>query len=335
MWRYALATLILVLAASACGRQGSPPPEAPPTPEPVIQPTPTPAVSQVLLVASPQADPNLAAAAETLLRELAGNAELELVIRQEALESDITPNIRVAVFLAQPDNMGSIAAAAPNTQFVAIGDQEYSPPENVTIIRRRGDQTAFMAGYLASIMAPNYRAGALLSAENPIFNQAFINGVYYFCGLCRAAAAPFSAYPQVSVLPGGSGAFEWQNAFNEISIQKINVLFVAPEAATPEVLAYLAGMDVALIGLQPPAEEGRPRWAATLSSDSLSPLRDIWEDVLAGRGGRVVNASISASDVQPVAIQEGQVWLSEGRLMLAQKVMDDLRDGLITPISPQ
>ena len=300
-----------------------------------MQPTPTPTRRQGLRVASPQADPNLAAAAETLLRELSGNAELELVVRLEAFESDITPNIRAAVFLVQPDNVGSIAAAAPNTQFVAIGDQEYNPPENVTIIRQRDDQAAFMAGYLASIMAPNYRTGALLSAENPAFNQAFINGVYYFCGLCRAAVAPFSAYPQVSVLPADSGAFEWQNAFNEINIQKVNVLFVAPEAATPEVLAYLTGMDVALVGLQPPAEEGRPRWAATLSSDVLSPLRDIWEDVLAGRGGRVVNASISASDVQPVVIQEGEVWLSEGRLMLAQKVMDDLRDGLISPIAPQ
>ncbi len=332
--RAALAVLFLALALSACARQAGPPAELSPTPQPVIQPTPTLAVSQVLLVSPPQADPALAASAEELLRELAGSAELELVVRQEAFQNDITPNIKVAVFLDQPDNLGSIAAAAPNTQFVAISDQDWSPPENVSIIRRREDHTAFMAGYMATVLAPNYRVGALLSAENPLFNQAFINGVYYFCGLCRAAVFPFSAYPSVAVLPGASGAFEWQNAFNEANTLKVNVLFVAPEAATPEVLAYLSGMDVALIGLQPPPEEGKPRWSATLYSDSIAPMRDIWEDLLAGRGGQVVNASINAADLQPVAIQEGQVWLSDGRMMLAQKVMDDLRNGLINPLPP-
>jgi len=293
------------------------------------------AVDQVMLISPPTADPTLAAEAEALLRELVGESELELVIREEAFQNDLTPNVKVAIFLEQPENLGSIAAAAPATQFVAVSDQDWSPPENVTIIRRREDHIAFMAGYLAAVLAPNYRAGALLSAENPTFSQAFTNGVYYFCGMCQSTVPPYSAYPVVAELTGTSGTLDWQNAFNEINPQKIDVLFMAPEAASPEVIAYLSGADIALIGLQSPPEDGRPRWAATLHSDISSPLRGIWEDLLAGRGGQVVNASFSAVDVQPIAIQEGQVWLSAGRMMFAQKVMDDLRAGLIEPLSLQ
>lgn len=327
--------LAFSLLAVACSRQPEPVEE--PVEQPAATELPSPQVSsvdQVLLVTPPQSDPLLVTDAEALLRELAASAGLELVIKQEISQSDLTSNIKVAVFSAVPDNLGSLATGAPGTQFVAISNEDWNPSDNVTIIRQRVDHTAFMAGYLAGMLAPNYRSGALLGAEDPQFVQAFINGVHYYCGICNAAVPPAGSYPYVTTRPAGSGPFDWQAAFDEINARKINALFVQNSAYSPELMGYLSGMDVALIGLQSPPDEGRPRWAATIYADSIAPIRSVWEDLLAGSGGRVLNASLKAADLQPVNVQEGQVWLSEGKMLLVQKVMDDLRENRIDPLPP-
>ncbi len=328
--------LLLAVLLAACGRQ--PEPTELPTPEPApAEELPAPQVSvseQVLLVTPPQSDALLAGDTEALLRDLAATSNLELVIRQELSQEELTPNVKVVVFTDVPDNLGSLATNTPGTQFVAFSDDDWNPSENVTIIRRSLYHTAFMAGYLSGMLAPNYRAGAILSAEDPQFIQAFINGVYFFCGICNAAVPPAGSYPYVTTRQTGSAPFDWQAAFDEINARKINVLFVQQSAYSPELMNYLAAMDVALIGLQSPPEEGRPRWAATIYADSQAPLRAVWEDLLNGNGGRVLNASVKAGDIQPISVQEGQVWLSEGKLMLAQKVMDELRENRIDPLPP-
>lgn len=330
-----LLTVLLPILLTACGRQPEPAQEATQAPTPTELPAPqVSAPDQVVLVTPPQADAVISSEADPLLRELAASAGLEVVIKQEITQEEITPNIKVVVFTAVPENLGSLATSSPATQFVAISDEDWNPSQNVTIIRRRLDHTAFMAGYVAGMLAPNYRAGAILGAEDPLFIQSFINGVYYYCGICNAAVPPAGSYPYVTTRPSGSSASDWQAAFDEINARKINVLFVQESAYSPELMNYLSAMDVALIGLQTPPEEGRPRWAATIYADSLSPLRTIWEDLLNGSGGSVLNASIKASDIQPIIVQEGQVWLSEGKMMLAQKVMDDLRDNRIDPLPP-
>jgi hypothetical protein len=296
-------------------------------------PTPTLSPDRVVLIASANSDPVIVQDAETLLRELAASSNLEFEKRESVAANEITRNIKVMVFLNHPDNLGSLAAGAPGTQFVAITDKDWNPGANVTVIRKREEHTAFMGGYIAAVLAPNFRVGALLTAENPSVSQAFVNGVYYYCGSCASLLNPLNRYPVLSTQPAASPASTWQAGFNAINASKINVLYVAKEAASPELLSYIATLDVAMFGNQTPPAEGKPKWVATIYADGIAPIRDIWQDLLSGKGGKVLNAALKISDNQYVPVNDGLVWLSQGKLEFVQKTMSLLQNGFINPLS--
>jgi hypothetical protein len=328
----ALAVLMLLLAAPACGRRAETAQNPVAAPTPTAAPSPTPAADRVVLAAPADADPLLAQDAEALLRELAASSGLEFERREQVAVNEITPDVKVLVFVSKPDNLGSLAAAAPQTQFVAFTDQDWNPVPNVTIIRLSETQAAFMAGYLAALTAPNFRVGVLAPSDKPAIGQAFANGVSYFCGICSSQVFPLNAYPRVSSQPSGSPASAWQAGFGEINAAKINVLLVAKEAMAPELMAYLATQDIALIGIQAPPAEGLPRWVATVYADGVAPIREIWPDLLAGMGGKTVSAALKIADSQYVTVADGLVWLSQGKLDLAMKTMGLLRAGQIDPL---
>jgi hypothetical protein len=201
-----LSLIITVVFVSGCGKQPSQPQPTPVVVQPTSLPTPLPAADRVVLVAPADFDPVIVTDAETLLRELAASSALEFEKREQVLVNEITPDIKVMVFLNQPDNLGSLASGALGTQFVAISDQDWNPGQNVTIIRQREDHTAFMAGYLSALLAPNYRVGALLTSDNPAFSQVFTNGANYYCGLCASLLYPLNKYPFISTQPSASPA---------------------------------------------------------------------------------------------------------------------------------
>jgi hypothetical protein len=326
-----LSIIILAMAVSGCGKQNAQPQPTPVETQPTALPSPTPSASRVVLVASADTDPVIVNDAETVLRELAASSGLEFEKREQVNADEITPDIKILVYLSLPANLGSLATGAPGTQFVAITDQDWNPGPNVTIIRTREDHTAFMSGYLAALLAPNFRAGALLTAENIPVNQAFVNGVNHYCGTCTSLLYPLSAYPVISTQPAASPASAWQAGYDSISAYKINVLYVTKEAASPELMAYLAAQDLAMIGSQSPPAEGKPKWVATIYTDGISPIAEIWQDLLDGNGGKVINAGIKIADNQYVTVNDGLVWLSQGKLEFAQITMDLLQDNLINP----
>lgn len=295
--------------------------------------TPTTEADRVVLVLPPDSDQAIASQAEALLKELSANSGLELEVRQKLESSDITQAMKVVVFLDLPENLGSLAASHSSTQFVAVTDEDWNPSANAAIIRMRESDVAFIAGYIAAMLAPNYRVGALLSAEKTAFNEAFANGVYYYCGICASQLYPLHTYPVTAVQPAGSPPSAWQTAFDQINANKVNVLYVANEAVSAELCAYLSTHDIALIGSQPPLEECRPRWSATIFLDGISPLSDIWPEILAGNaGGRAINAAISISDNMYISVQDGLVWLSEGKFNFAKQTIDLLRNNKINPL---
>ena len=330
-----LISLVLILPAVVVSGCAKKPAQEQPTPvaaQPTALPTPLPAADRVVLVAPADFDPVLIADAETTLRELASSSALEFERREKVIANEISSDIKVMVFLSQPENLGSLASGAPGTQFVAVMNEDWNPGQNVTVIRKRDDHIAFMGGYLAALLAPNFRTGALLTTENSSSSQAFLNGVNYYCGICASQLYPLNRYPFISTQPAASPASAWQSGFDAINVNKINVLFVAKEAASPELLTYLATLDVAMIGNQSPPAEGKPKWVATLYSDGMAPIREIWPDLMAGKGGKVLNAAIKIFDNQYVTVNDGLVWLSQGKMDFAQKTMDLLQNNFINPL---
>jgi len=322
-----LGLFVLSILTSCGGKQS----EAEITQEIVPTPTtvPTLAPARAILAAPASTPPDELAEAHAIVAELAAGSGLEFEIRQEIFGNEITPDVKIIVFLEQPNNLGSLAANAPETQFVAISSQDWSPPTNGTIILKNESHVAFLSGYLSALLAPNFRVGALLATENTALNQAYINGVSYFCGQCASAIYPLNKYPFISQQPANSPPANWQAAFNEINMNKVNVLYLPDAAVSVELGSYLAGIDVAVIGDQTPPDELRSRWVATISSDGLSPLREIWTDLLNGQGGKVMNANLKISEVNYISLTDGLVWLSQGKMDLVFKVIALLRDGKI------
>lgn len=330
-WVFLLLFAFIFTMLAACSGRGQDADESPAAPTPLPSPIPTTAPDRAVLALPADVSEADRAEAQALVAELAASSGLEFEVREEIFANEISPDVKMAVFLSQPDNLGSLAAGAPSTQFIALSDQDWNPPGNVTIIRKNDGHAAFLSGYLAAMLAPDFRVGAMLAAENGADNQAFVNGVRYFCGLCAAKIFPLNTYPVVTQQPAGSAPAVWQGAFNELYGSKLNVVYLAPEALTPELAAYLATADVAFIGTQSPPQEIQPRWVATVNLDGLSPIREVWNDALSGNGGRVESVSLKILDVNIIEVEGQYVWLSQGKMQLLDKVIELLRDGQIYP----
>jgi len=298
---------------------------APPSPTP--EPTSLPA--KVILVGDTASSPAELQNVENQLAALtvAGNSTL---VRQDGVTAvDLTEDVKVVVWVGTAAGIGDLAAGAPGVQFVAITPAEIQPLGNLSIIRSQPENGVFIAGYISTLIAPDWRGGALLPSDGPLGGQAqsvFTNGGRFFCGRCAPAYAPIVLFPVSAALPTGSPASAWQTAFTELNQNVIEVLYVSDAAVSPELLTALANMGITLLGSQPPSPEWSQNWAATVQVDASTLLETLWPDLLAGRGGQTLAAPVTVSDINPEK-------LSPGRQELVEKMIADLQAGLVGPFS--
>ena len=338
----ALMTLILAgMLLAGCGPQpGSAQPEATPSApvvaavsaSPTAQPSPTSLPGKALLYAPAGINPQ---PVQDVLAGLSGSSGLVLENRAELRREDLTPEIRVVVLLAVPGNLEELLAAAPQTQFVAVASSDLPSVANLTVLRQRSEYQAFLGGFIAVLVSPEYRAAGLFPSDGPLgttLADAFVNGGKYYCGVC-ASGWPYNAYyPQTATLPSASDGAAWQSTLAPLfDAQMADVLYLAPEAVRPEVIAYLQGKTqfertVMLIGEQVPAEELRPQWAASVGFDVQAALQDVWPDVAVGKGRGVVELPLAVTDVN-------ENVLGPGRMRLVDEVLVELKAGMIYPFT--
>lgn len=292
---------------------------------PTSKPTSTLLPNRVLLITNNTSDAALVSEAQKMVAELAVSSSLVFETRADLNQKDLTPDVKIAIFLSHPSNLGTLANAAPRTQFAVLSDLNWNPGSNVTIIRRRAESISFIAGLISVNLDNNFRGGALISANDTVSQQAFANGGHYFCGLCSPSIPPYIKYPLIATQPEGSGAAAWQAAFDQMYLNGVRVLYVASEAYSSELFTYLVSRNIILFGPQTPPDAAKTRWAVTLTVDGLAPLKEIWPDLLAGKGGKIVYGGVRFSDVQPV-------FISPGKLDYLQKVVTNIRSGLLDPL---
>jgi len=157
--------------------------------------------------------------------------------------------------------------------------------------------------------------------------DAFSNGARYLCGRCVPVYAPVISFPLTTSV-SESHAFEgWKNAFDELNQNRIQSLYLPPQAATTELLDYLASQSVLLVGSSTPLEGYTSIWAATVRLDTITALEDMWADLLQpDTGPKVVNAPVVIGDIN-------EQLLTPGKLGLVEKVAADLASGWIAPLS--
>ena len=324
--KYFLMIFILALLLAACN-PATPtaevtsvptvPPTAPVPPTDTPAPSPTPLPARALLVGDP-VDAALAAA----VQELAAGSGLAFETRSTFSIAEISPDVKIVIYSSVPEEMAALNLGAPGTQFVVLADQDLPTAANVSLIRSRPEYALFTAGYISTLIAPDWRAGALLTDGGA--QDVFINGGRYWCGRCAPTYGPVVLFPLTATQPAGSPATAWQAAFDGIHQSRIEVLYLAPEAASAELFASLPPELILLGGATPSPLPAN--WAVTLGGDVITPLQTLWPDLLTGKGGQTLNSSLTLYDVNPEL-------LSPGRQARVQEVIQLLAEGLINPLS--
>ena len=292
-------------------------------------PTAAPVVNKVILVAPSDVKSPAPQDVQAALNDLAKQPGLSLQTVSSIQPGDIRPEWKVVVLLSVPSNLSDLTGAAPKTQFIVIGPGDLSGAANLSVVRLNVEQQAFLAGYLAETIAPDWRVGGLLPNDGPLgadLESTFRNGGYYQCGRCTPVNGPIVGFPLTATLPSNSVPSAWQGAAADMEKNVINVMYIAPEANSTDLLADLVSKGIVLVGGQTPPDQLRSKWAATVRQDAVASLRSIWPDVIAGKGGMTVNAQLQLADINADLF-------STGRQRLVQQTMSDLQAGLIDPLS--
>lgn len=340
---YLLILLVLVLLLCGCAPQATPTvltatqpqpadvqPSIPPTDTP--QPTLTAEPGKVILVAPPGTE---AQQVQAVVSELSAMSGLSLETVQDLQPGGVMPNTRVVVFLAAPGNLSEILSSAPQVQFAVVADVDLPAAANLTVLRQRIEFQAFVGGFISVLLSTDWRSGGLLPSDSPLgasLQDAFINGGRYFCGTCAAGWPLGVYYPQVTLLPAASDGNSWQAAAAGLfDNMKVEAYYLSSDAAKPEVLAYLQGKDqfgklLLVVSSQPPPDGLRGQWAATVSFDTPAALRQVWPDLLAGKGGAVIETRLLLTDINPEN-------LGEGRLRLVNELIAEIQAGKIYPFT--
>ena len=329
------ASLILGLLA-ACGETPTPATVTPEatvaptlTPEalPTLTATYTPAPSLAVLLAGPGADTAQAGTLQTALNEIITSAGLHWQVRQQLTPAELG-SVRLVVALPPDPGLAALASAAPDTQFLAVGIPGLQPAANLSVVGGQGprpDQQGFMAGYIAAMLTPDWRVGAITISDSPEGRAArsgFLNGAVFFCGLCNQSYPPFYDYPRYVELPTSASPAEWQAAANHMIDYFVETVYVAPGAGDPAMLNTLAAAGINLIGSGIPAEAIQANWVLSFSSDPLAQVQSVLPEILAGNGEQNLPLPLELSQVNPEL-------LSPGKQALVDQVLADLLAGYI------
>jgi hypothetical protein len=338
--KFTLAFLILAFLVS-CSSSGSPTttPDTP-TPAPELTASPTSAIPLVILVLPADMNQQEADQYQSLVYNLAQADGMRFQVRNTLTPEDVAfegPALKVVIAVPPDPGLATLAAAAPGMQFLAVGIPGLAPAANLSIIGANGiplDQQAFLAGYIAGLVAPEWKVGVLYqkdTAEGEAARDAFSNGFTFYCGTCRSEyfSQPTGIYPVLVGIPADAQESDYSAYANILVRNVVNVVYVYPEIATPDLLDYITqNTDMLAISQTLPDDQARPQWIASIQPDLISTLQNIFPDLVAGNGGQSIPTPLFLSDVNPDL-------LTEGRLRLAQDVLDGLQNGTIsTGVSP-
>lgn len=292
-------------------------------------PTQTAEPGSIWLIANPAVEDELHKEFSAWLAAQAEQDGYRFVEAENFRASDVPDDLKAVVLLSPLDEIGDLAANLPDTQFIMLTPDDLSPAENLSVIRTSTEQATFLAGYLATLNAPDFRSGALFVDGPETGSQqqdSFLNGGRYFCGRCSPVFAPIVAFPQVGLVPSGSDVSGWQAAFDALNQNRIEMLYLPAEGLQPEFLSYLLDKNIGILSSSPPPTGYESIWVATISSNPLFALESIWPEILAGNGGQSIQAELELTHINPAN-------LSTGRAQMAEKLIPDLSSGLIVPLT--
>ncbi len=327
--------LLVPILLTACGASptltAAPAATPTPTPNPTVSPTAsTPLAILVLPADMPQKDKD---SYQTLVYDLTQANGMRWQVLNALDPEDLAlvgPGLKVVIALPPDPGLAALSAAAPDVQFLAVGIPGLPAASNLSSIGGTGlpmDQQAFLAGYIAGLVAPEWKVGILSRKDTPGGDAAvtaFGNGFTFYCGSCRNPLFPQPAgiYPVIVRIPTDAKPGEYTAYADLLLHNAVKVAYVYPEVATSELLGYMSQNKMLLIGQSRPGEEVRPHWIASIQPDTVSAIKNIFPELIAGHGGKVLPTPLFLTDVNPDL-------LSAGKMRLVQDVLNGLQNGTI------
>jgi hypothetical protein len=334
-----LLLIILTLLAACGGRVAttSKPAVSTETPNPTTSPTPTMPLAILVLpadMAQQEKD-----SYQTLIYGLTQANGMRFQVLNSLTADDLAlvgPALKVVIAFPPDPGLAALAAAAPGVQFLAVDIPNLATASNLSSIGAKGfpvDQQAFLAGYIAGLVAPEWKVGILSQKDNPsgdIAVTAFTNGFVYYCGSCRNPLFPQPAgiYPVVVRIPSDAKPGEY-TAYADLLIQNVvKVAYVFPDVATSDLLSYMSQKNLLLVGQTLPSQTVAPQWITSIQPDEITAIKNIFPELVAGKGGQVVPTPLVLADVN-------SDMLSAGKLRLVQNVLAGLQNGSVgTGVTP-
>jgi hypothetical protein len=327
-------SIIFVAILVACGQST---PEATPTAIPTDTAIPTatftatPSTPLAILVMPADLDPAQYELYQSTVYDLAQQSGFRFQVRNSLSEADLEPTLRLVIALPPDPGPGiaALAAAAPQTQFLAINIPGLTEGGNISVLANnvQTDIAAFVAGYIGALITEDYRIGMIYpdgNADALSALDAYTNGKAYACGICqRYYYLPYD-FPQSIPIPTTEPPENYGGyAVYLIQQREVDFIYVYPDIATPELLAYIGSSGAVQVGSSP--QGGLPLyWAASITPDTIGAIQAAWADLVAGQGGRAVQSPLKITDVDPDL-------LSPAKQAEAEQVLAELLAGRISP----
>ena len=146
------------------------------TPEalPTVTATHTPAPLLAVLLAGPGADTTQAGVLQTALNEIITSAGLRWQVRQQLTPAELGPAVHLVVALPPDPGLAALAAAAPGTQFLAVGIPGLEPAANLSVVGAQGPRPTSKALSPATSRRCSPRTGGL--ARSPFQTAPRVGG---------------------------------------------------------------------------------------------------------------------------------------------------------------
>jgi hypothetical protein len=336
--KFVFTSLLVILLLSACKGSATeiPGPTAVPTHTAVPTPTIVPTLSTPLAILVIPADFDQAASDlyQKTLYDLAQASGYRFQVRNTLTPEDLADSTLKIVVAVPPDpGVVSMAASAPNVQFLAVDIPGLTAGGNVSVLAPNNavEIPAFLAGYVAAMLVEEYHLGMIIPKDDPnaqLALQAFSNGKTYYCGLCNTFYVTTITYPTYVEIPSDEDPSRYGGYANVlINDRKVDALYIYPSLADEEFLNYVGTTGVLMIGASRPGATRPGGWVMTIQPDSIKAIELAWPGLVNGQGGQSVQSPIGLVDVDPSI-------LTPGRQRLAQETLDALLAGRILPIGP-
>ncbi len=298
-----------------------------PTAENDVEATTRPVQRKVLLYAAQESEDWAMRQLRGGVIELAEESGLVVESLNQISEEDIQGDVSLIFAFEEDPGIVNYASRFREVQFIGVAIPNITTSVNISLIGEnepRSDQQAFAAGYIAAMVAEDWRAGVVSIGESDsvrAIEEGFLNGARYFCGLCRPAFPPFYEYPRSTHLDSnGQG---WGSVVGIIRENKLGVIYLAPIGVFESSVSEWTQIDSAIIGDGPrPEIVPESQWIAAVQFTALEDLQTIWNDLLAGTGGFQIQWELQIVDVN-------RDLLSIGREQEALSLIEDLAAGFV------